>query len=134
MTVSVTLEVCEDIRFETSGQMTLVGVVSQHVSLAPNLPVKQIMFLFRIEGTFPDLPNELEIFITLPGGEPRSQRVEIPTFPQKPLGKWWLLRGVIVIQNELINLGQVEAKVNIDGTTVDVRAPVVFQSTNSKQN
>jgi hypothetical protein len=129
MILNATISLCDDIRFEVGGKITLVGVYLGDVSIIPGpYPVKQLVFLVNIEGTLEDLPRELAIEVAVPSLEPRRKTLTLPTF-DSPAGRTtWFTRGVVAFENELLQAGRVVAKVIADGVEYEVGSPWIVEA------
>ena len=124
MTISATVEVCDDLRFEKDNKMTVVGVYNTDIGIIPGPnPVLKLIFLFHIDGDRETVPSDLFVQVGIGSKEPRRQAVEIPAYVKEKTKAHWRLRGVVVFHNEIIEPGEVDAKVIVDGEAYDVASP-----------
>jgi hypothetical protein len=129
---NVTLITCEELRFEINHKLTIIGVFSGDIRITPGpFPVNKLIFLFQIQGDDIKVPRNINVQITLPDKEPRSQPVPVPTFIEADRMKAWTLRGAILIQNEIVSPGQVTATVIADGEEFSVAAPRIVLAQDS---
>ena len=130
MGTQATLSVCEDMRFESSGKLLLVGVYTADIGIATEeFVVQQLVFLFNIEFDYITEERHIISEVTLPGYAPRRHEFRLPAPPPRPERDRAFLRQVVLYQNEPVNPGRIDARVIIDGIETQVAAPwIVLQS------
>jgi len=63
--------VCDDVRFEVTGKLVIVGVYTADISIVSDeQPTPQLQFLFRAECDINDPFATIRFEVTLPGSEP----------------------------------------------------------------
>ena len=124
MISNVTLDVCEDVRFEADGKLIVIGIYTLDISIVPGLfPVKQLLFLFHADGLRADTPVKVEFEVTLPGALPKRIELRPPPFDEAPERTRWYVRGIVQFMNEILYPGHISAKAICDGVETEVGAP-----------
>lgn len=120
---NATVDICQDIRFEQGGLISIIGVYSRDISIYSGAyPIKRMFFLFHMEGDSGDVPVEIIAEVTLPKLEPRQHVIEVPDVYRNPESGKWILRAVVGFENEMIYAGEIKARVVFGEVVRDVGA------------
>ena len=124
MSVSATLLICDDIRFENTGKMLIVGGYTSDIAIPQaDFNVGQLLFLFSLDAPISDFPREVKFEVVFPGDELRENAVVLPPLENLEGRTRWYLRQILNFNNQALRPGRIFARVVCDGQETLVGAP-----------
>lgn len=124
MTINATVLVCDEIRFETSGKLFLIGMYPANIAIpTDDVAVGQLIFLFHFDCPIDEPPSTIAFEVTLPGGEPQRSVIQVDKPEANPKHTRWLFRHALTIQGQSLRLGKIGVRVTVDGQELDVSSP-----------
>jgi hypothetical protein len=124
MSISATMTVCDDIRFENNGKLMLIGGYTSDIFITnDDFWVNQLLFLFHVEGPLSEAPREITFEVTLPRGEAKKLTIPMANFQNTGERTRWYVRQIINFYHETLHPGSILARVLCDDQAMPVGAP-----------